>query len=267
MQKAALRTYAYPVLKLAPSVLAAVSAVTTATLKADVKTSTAQYGSHIGGALAAWQANAWIIILASTSAIIIFNFALRLIGEPWRWNAIQLILNMFRDRVYQESFPGDPIHHHRVTLFKHVQFSTRINAWPWSGWLVPMARSGHTNQKSNSIFMAPDDADKAEGVAGIAWASKRTESISQLPKIDASSDQSLLLEYSKATNVDIKVVKLRIQRLRSNPRSLIAIPIEVGNRVKWIIVLDSRRPDDLLAAAEAAATSYSPIISHLLKGA
>jgi hypothetical protein len=130
-----------------------------------------------------------------------------------------------------------------------------------------MARSGHTNQKSNSIFMAPDDADKAEGVAGIAWASKRTESISQLPKIDASSDQSLLLEYSKATNVDIKVVKLRIQRLRSNPRSLIAIPIEVGNRVKWIIVLDSRRPDDLLAAAEAAATSYSPIISHLLKGA
>ncbi len=262
-----MRTYAYPGLKLAPSALAFVSAVTTATLKADVKTSTAQFGPYIGGALALWQANAWVIILVSTSAIIIFNFALRLIGEPWRWNAIQLVLDKFRDRVYLESFPKDPIHHHRVTLFKHVQFSARINAWPWSGWLVPMARSGHTNQKSNSIFMAPDDADKAEGVAGIAWASKCTESISQLPEIDASSNHSLLLEYSKATNIDVKAVKLRVQRRRPNPRSLIAIPIEVNNRVRWIIVLDSRRPDDLLAIAEAAATSYTPIISHLLKGA
>lgn len=267
MRRPVLRTYVYPRLKLAPSFLALVSAVTTATLKADVRTSTAQYGPYIGGALAVLQANAWIIILISTLLIIVLNFALRIIGEPWRWNAIQLVLDRFRDSVYLKSFPKDPIHHHRVTLFKHVPFSAQINKWPWSGWLVPMARSGHTNQNSNTIFMAPDDADKAEGVAGLAWASKRTESISLLPEINSSIDEITLLKYSRATNVTPETIKVRLSKRRSNPRSLIAIPIEVNSRVRWIIVLDSRRPDDLLPIAEAAASSYTPIISHLLKGA
>lgn len=267
MQRSALPPFLYPGLKLAPTILASVSMLTTAILKADVTISTEKYGLFIGETLAAFQSNAWLIIFFSTCAIVVLNIVSRLIGEPWRWNAVQLVLDKFRDSVYLESFPGDPVHYHRVTLFKHVQFLARFKSWPWSGWLVPMARSGHTNQISNSIFKAPDDADKAEGVAGLAWSSKQTESISQLPEISKTSAEDILLEYSTATNVNVGVVKRRLQKSRPNPRSLIAVPIEVNNRVKWIVVLDSRSPRDLREIADVAASSYTPIISHLLKGA
>ena len=45
------------------------------------------------------------------------------------------------------------------------------------------------------------------------------------------------------------------------------VTIEVNNQVKWIVVLDSRSPKDLREIADSAASSYTPIISHLLKGA
>jgi hypothetical protein len=35
-------------------------------------------------------------------------------------------------------------------------------------------RSGHTTQKTKTIFLAPDDAGNAEGVAGQVWASDQT---------------------------------------------------------------------------------------------
>jgi hypothetical protein len=130
-----------------------------------------------------------------------------------------------------------------------------------------MARSGHTNQNVLSVFKAPDDGDNAEGVAGLAWISKRPEYISQLPEINTTSSDDLIEEYANDTNVSVSFVKRRIAKRRSNPRSLIALPIEVNNQVKWIVVLDSRSPNDLREIADVAASSYTPIISHLLKGA
>lgn len=262
MRERRLQTYAYPVLKLAPGTLALISAVTSAALKADIKALSSQYGQYIGGLISKWQAIAWIIILFSACAIILSNFALRWLGEPWRWDAVQVVLDKFRERVYFNAFPDDPLHYHRVTLFRHVPVVFQWKKWPWSGWLVPMARSGYTNQRSNTVFRAPDDADRVQGVAGMAWASKRIESISGLPEVYPTSHEIALREYSTATKMDISVLRRR----KSNPRALIAIPIEVNNRVKWIVVLDSREPRDLLRSAEEAAAGYTPIISHLLKG-
>lgn len=267
MPRSALRTNLYPWLKLVPTILASISAITTASLKADPKTTTAQLGPLVGAALAILQANSWLILFISACTIILLNLILRWIGEPWRWNAIQVVLDRLRDHVYKQEFQGEPYHYHRVTLFKHVPFSLRLRIWPWSGWLVPMARSGHTNQNIISVFKAPDNADNAEGVAGLAWRSKETESISNLPEISHTSCNKLILEYANATNVSVAFVKRRLTKSRSNPRSLIAIPIEVSNRVKWIVVLDSRSPQDLRGIADVAASSYTPIISHLLKGA
>ena len=267
MPRSALRSNLYSWLKLVPTILAFISAITTASLKADTKTTIAQFGPFIGAILAILQANSWLILFLSACTIILLNSILRWIGEPWRWNAIQVVLDRLRDNVYKQTFQGEPYHYHRVTLFKHVPFSLRLRLWPWSGWLVPMARSGHTNQNINSVFKAPDNADNAEGVAGLAWRSKETEGISQLPEISSTSCNDLISEYANATNVSVALVKRRIVKNRPNPRSLIAIPIEVNNRVKWIVVLDSRSPQDLRGIADAAASSYTPIISHLLKGA
>lgn len=130
-----------------------------------------------------------------------------------------------------------------------------------------MARSGHTNQNVLSVFKAPDDGDNAEGVAGLAWISKQPEYISELSEINTESSDAMIEEYAKDVNVSASFVKRRIAKKRTNPRSLIAIPIEVNNQVKWIVVLDSRSPKDLREIADAAASSYTPIISHLLKGA
>jgi hypothetical protein len=267
MPRSALRSNLYPRLKLVPTLLASVSAITTASLKADPKTTTAQLGPAIGTALYIYQSNSWLILLFSACAIILLNIVLRWIGEPWRWNAIQVVLDRLRDNVYKQEFPSDPYHYHRVTLFKHVPVSVGLRIWPWSGWLVPMARSGHTNQNVLSVFKAPDDGDNAQGVAGLAWTTKQIVYISELPEINDASSDHLLEEYAKATNVSVSFLRRRILKSRSNPRSLIAIPIEVNNQVKWIVVLDSRNPKDLREIANTAASSYTPIISHLLKGA
>jgi hypothetical protein len=224
MPRSALRSNLYPWLKLVPTLLASLSAITTASLKADPKTTTAQFGSAIGKALYILQANSWLILFFSACAIILLNMVLRLIGEPWRWNAIQVVLDGFRDNVYRQEFRSDPYHYHRVTLFKHVPVSVGLRIWPWSGWLVPMARSGHTNQNVLSVFKAPDDGDNAEGVAGLAWISKECVYISALPEISTASSEDLVKEYAEYTNVSVAFVQRRIDKKRSNPRSLIAIP-------------------------------------------
>lgn len=267
MQRSALRSSIYPSLKLLLPILAFISAVTTASLKADSKTTTTQYGAFIGAAIDILQSNSWIILFLAPCMIMLLGIILRWIGEPWRWNAIQIALDSLRDHVYKQEFKGEPYDYHQVTLFKHVPFSLRLILWPWSGWLVPMARSGHTNQNRISVFKAPDNADNAQGVAGLAWRSKETEVISGLPEITRASCDEQISQYAIDTNVSKAFVNRRIDKNRSNPRSLIAIPIEVNNRVKWIVVLDSRSPRDLREIAEAAASSYTPIISHLLKGA
>lgn len=266
MPRSTLRSSLYPLLKRLPTFLAFVSTVTTASLRADPKTTTAQFGPAIGTVLYELQKYSWFILIISACAIILLNMILQWIGEPWRWNAIQVVLNTLRDNVYKKQYPSDPIHFHRVTLFKHVPLSVGPRIWPWSGWLVPMSRSGHTNQNVRSVFKAPDDGDNAEGVAGLAWISKETEYLSNLPEITTKSSDELIADYANATNVSVPFVKRRISKNRSNPRSLIAIPIEVNNQVKWIVVLDSRHPNDLQKIADDAASNYTPIISYLLRG-
>ena len=111
MPRSALRTNLYPWLKLVPTILASISAITTASLKADPKTTTAQLGPSVGAVLAILQANSWLILFISACTIVLLNLILRWIGEPWRWNAIQVVLDRLRDNVYKQEFQGEPYHY------------------------------------------------------------------------------------------------------------------------------------------------------------
>ena len=74
------------------------------------------------------------------------------LGDPSNHAAICELLDRFRDGVFGDR--SEDHSHHRVTLFKHygfhpLGFDFEDRGWPWSGWLIPVARSGHTAQKTN----------------------------------------------------------------------------------------------------------------------
>ena len=86
-------------------------------------------------------------------------------------NALNAILNEFRDELFGDAggHQGD----HRVTLFQYRKTCWRV-IWrrarpPWGGWLVPVARPGHTSQRSHTVLRAPDNPSRLEGIAGKAW--------------------------------------------------------------------------------------------------
>ena len=72
------------------------------------------------------------------------------------------VLEDFRAELFGKQHRGD----HRVTLFAYRRFwwgaMLRI-MWPRTGWLIPVARSGHTKQRSGTYFRVPDDDSRARG--------------------------------------------------------------------------------------------------------
>lgn len=134
--------------------------------------------------LAQWLVrNNWWLLLALMAMAALVKIVKERLERTWIWSAVQAVV----DRIQAEAFSGQPgyAHHHRATLFRHQKFlwwpfPVRHWLWPWglgrwpgSGWLVPVIRSGHATQRSTTYFLAPDDADHFEGVAGHIWNSNK----------------------------------------------------------------------------------------------
>lgn len=105
-----------------------------------------------------------------------------------------------------------------------------------------MLRSGHTTQNTSTVFLAPDDADNAEGVAGKTWAEGRevVVRIHSLPKV---GDEKSMREYADKTGVSYDWVRNQVERKRQFAAYYRGIPIEV-NSTKWgVLLLDSRNPN------------------------
>lgn len=198
----------------------------------------------------------WLLILlsvvAGTSKLICTY-----IGEPWAWETVQTTLEELQSHAFKQN--TDPLHHHRVTLFKHERCRFRIcfgqwrhKFWPWgrrrgpcSGWLVPVARTGHTTQKTKTVFLAPDDADAAEGIAGQAWNRSVMIPVSGLPDLNAERTEANISDYASRTWLSRELVKQRIHMGLPTARSYLGIPIEVKGRKWGVLVLDSRDPNGI----------------------
>jgi hypothetical protein len=201
------------------------------------------------------QNEAWWLLLLLSGLAGISKFACAYIGEPWVWKTIQTTLDELQSHAFKQN--ADPLHHHRVTLFKHKQFRFRVKPWrskfwPWgkyrwplSGWLVPVARSGYTTQKTKTVFLAPDDADAAEGVAGQAWCCNWMIPVSGLPDLYANQTTENIEAYAKSTWLRSDLVKMRLVNNYAMARSYLGIPIEVKGRRWGVLVLDSRSPDGI----------------------
>ena len=183
------------------------------------------------------QQSAWLSIPVLTLGLGLMQAARSMIGPPWIWETVHYLLDRLQEHVFEQQV-GTPLHYHRVTLFRYVRLRPSFCRWPWSGWLVPVERSGHTTRKSRSVFLAPDDADRVEGIAGQTWAQKSVVIVENLPDLSGTHSLRLLEEYAHKTWVSVEWLQSRTQ----HARSFRGIPVEVKGRLWGVIVLDSRSP-------------------------
>jgi hypothetical protein len=218
-----------------------------------------------------------VVIPAFTSILAFAKAGASTIGPPWIWKLIDEIIDELRDHVFDGQ--DEALHHHRVTLFKHVRSNLRLilGPWrspywpwgkgrhPWSGWLVPISRSKHTTINSKTVFLAPDDADNAEGIAGHTWARDVTLPIDSLPDVNADPSEANIQEYSNRTWVSVEWVRSQVQNGKPLPRSLVGIPIEVSGNRWGVIVFDSRSPEIKTARVSRQFRLVGLTLGHLLK--
>lgn len=185
------------------------------------------------------------------------------VGPAWLWRAIEDLLSEYRKECFKDSELTQAEFHHRVTLFQHVDLRTwwfwvtgRFwSCWrckkpagirtPAAGWLVVVRRSGHATKRTNVAFLAPDDADCTEGVAGRAWGENQIVSIKELPDLSGNPTEEEINGYADETNCTIEWLKNRIAKRKYMARSITAIPIEINYRLWGVLVIDSRSPDGI----------------------
>jgi hypothetical protein len=207
----------------------------------------------LGAGLAWVQENSWWLIPVFAGVVLVSRGLCDWIGRPWVWEAVRTVLNDFRKQSFTLS-SDDAVHQHRVTLFRRVTWVWWIwpfrgkwwpwgkRRWPWSGWLVPVVRSGHTTQQTSSVFLAPDDADSAEGVAGVTWARQDVVLQTDLPDLSGTPTDEAIRQYATRAFVDVEWVRQRLAKRSPCPRSLCGIPVMVSGKLWGVIVLDSRSP-------------------------
>lgn len=246
----------------------------TALLKAKPADFQEHFGSSAAVALETIQQSAWII----TPGLLIIAWLLRQlrneIGDPVIWDELQKQIDDYRKNVFSDAGSGIR-HHRRVTLFKHVRWCTGMRcwpwrkpwpknrAWPWHGWLVPVARSGHTTQSSGTNFRVPYYREEdAEGVAGLAWISEGWIKRDELPDVrDERCSEERLQEYALQTRMDLTELKAH----RAQGRAFSAVRVEVKGKAWGVLVIDSRSPTlPHPRAKNHFKSSFSGVLSLLL---
>jgi len=202
---------------------------------------------------------AWWMILSLTTVGAIAKVAKQRLESAWIWSAVKAII----DRIAKDAFKGvdGPQHYHRATLFRHCRYKwwlspRRHPLWPWgfqgrrrmpcSGWLIPVIRSGGMTQKTSTVFLAPDDADHAEGVAGYVWSMRGegatvTVTAAQAP-LDSNASNSDIQQYAKNTRTSEDWVRKQLGAQKVLSASFSGIPIEVKGQTWGVLILDSRDP-------------------------
>lgn len=194
------------------------------------------------------QKSAWLVIPLLTIVAALSQIIKSRIGSSSKWQTVQYILDQYKDAIFEkhETAKDDPEHFHRVTLFKHVKWRWWFCKWPWTEWMVPVARSGHTTHSRHiRRFRAPANyPDDAEGIAGQVWVRKKAIPVYNLPDLSQSAPHQDLETYARRAFVPISWLENRKDK-PPNARSLLGIPLEVKGKVWGALVVDSRSPSDI----------------------
>lgn len=224
---------------------------------------------------AAW-ATAWafLIIGTATAMILLAEASSRWWGKAREWKLIQFQLDQLSDTLF-DGVQYQDMGANKVTLFRFKHFHLRLpsisfrprrwfRGW-WAGWLVQVCRSGHVTQNKRACFFAPDDSDSAEGVAGMAWRSRKAILVDNLPAINNSSGIQRIRTYSERTWVTEAWITKALKRTPNSssilPRSMFGVAVE-SKKGRWgVLVIDSRETS--LKTEEELVRLTSPICSNL----
>ncbi len=197
------------------------------------------------------------LLLSISAFLIVVTFVLlKFSNSVSILKCLQVKLNTLRGWVCCD-IDGDLDDNHRVTLFQYKPtyfglmfrpkywqskyFPWTLSRHPWSGWLVPIARSGYTGQKARSVFWAPDSGRKAEGVAGIAWA-KGGDMVhfEKLPKVTSQTSQVNKKKYCEQTKTSPRLLQGYIDEKEIPARSFLAFSLLVDGEPWGVVVVDSQ---------------------------
>ena len=208
-------------------------------------------------------------IYATLGVILILCWGYRKLGDPWVIEKIQYILNQYQSQVFGKN--GNPQDHDRITIFKYKKYCVLKSHWSKKKWyrpnqphhfigsfLVPYLRSGHLSQQTRICFFAPDDSDRSEGIASLAWSKQQAVVQKELPCISKTSSEQNKQKYAKRTKSPLDMINCYIEQEKPLPRSLAAVPLERNNKPWGVLVLDSRTPEGV---TEEAINGYSLTIA------
>ena len=207
----------------------------------------------------------WLLILGAWLLAGLCTLLLHTRKDPKLLRILSAVLSQFHESVFGGA-PGRQSDN-RVTLFSYHRWSLRVllgKRWPpWGGWLIPAQRPGHISQHSSSVFRAPDDDSRAEGIAGQAWVDNNgVFQEFNLPEITEDSDDATVNEYAKRTHVDIK----RVKKAKRHSRALRGIRIETPGAVPWgVLVLDSTEPSIDVRKAQDALHNHGKVLNRILE--
>jgi hypothetical protein len=255
------------------NVVGAVSSVLIITIGATLKLNPTEFSPALNDTLQFSQHWAWLIIPVLAGLTALSQGIRRRIGSTSTWNTVNYLLREYRDALFEKhpTAKDDPEYYHRITLFKYVGWRWAFARWPWTGWMVPVARTGHvTHTWRIPRFRAPkDDPDKAEGVAGQSFVRNKMIPVYGLPEITAV--ESLNLEhYCNRAFVPNRWATKRIsgRHPRPLPRSLLGIPLEVGGEPWGALVVDSRSENEISQKSvfkNAKFKTLTDVLSKLLQ--
>lgn len=184
----------------------------------------------------------WIPLATGMSGAL--SFLNKKIAPAWLWRSVHALLSTLQNDLFREEMArGEPVHHHRVTLFKWHRYGPLLSRHTWnprrgwwrSGWLIPVERSHHTTRQSATAFWVPDSADGAEGVAGQAWVASAIIYKSDLPDVSGAASDEEIRTYAHDTWTSPSWVSSR----RPHARSFVGVPVLVRGRPWGAVVIDS----------------------------
>jgi hypothetical protein len=193
------------------------------------------------GRLSGW---APILIIISVVVAGVAKLVRPRITSPRTLDVIQWMLDRLQEETFrEENEAGQPLHDHRVTIFKHGHRFFHLGKW-----LTPVARSGHMTQGTDIMFRAGDDPTRLEGIAGRAWALRSRVVAQDLPDLNQhlvlspAGREKAIEEYSKKTFVTQEWLRRRLARNKPFARSYYAIHVEVRGARWGVLVIDSMNP-------------------------
>jgi len=198
------------------------------------------------------------------------------VGNPNLLKAMEGMLDEYSSYMFDGKYAYDlDRYKHKVTLFQYQKWIRPDKwlmtmwkrwelLWPWTGWVQPIARSGHTNKNTNVYFIAHDNENYSEGVAGITFS--KGALIDKLGLSDINTDRRLKLKYAQESFTPNWMVDNRIQKNLSLPLALLGVPIFSSTSEKWgVMVVDSIHADGFEVPKHDVLKTWQKSFQMLLK--